>query len=102
MSAETPVARRRARAREETRMCGTLLLLLLTGAAVGAGDKTDDPAPAPDVEILKKAGVKTDGDSLLAFFRKRTLPESERATVAKLVRCLGSEVYTDRDDAAAA
>jgi hypothetical protein len=81
-------------------MFGTLLMLLLVGGVVG-GATANQPAASPDAEILKKAGLKTDGASLLAFFRKRSLPEDERATVAKLVRQLGSVIYSDRDDAAA-
>jgi hypothetical protein len=81
-------------------MFGTLLMLLLVGGVVG-GATANQPAASPDADILKKAGLKTDGASLLAFFRKRSLPEDERATVAKLVRQLGSVIYSDRDDAAA-
>src|SRR5260221_8967054 len=82
-------------------MRGTLLLLVLAGAVVGGDAKTDAPAPTPDLELLRKAGVKSDGDSLLVFFRKRTLPEAERPAIAKLVRQLGSEVCDEREAAAA-
>src|SRR5260221_109191 len=82
-------------------MRGTLLLLVLGGAVVGGDAKTDAPAPTPDLELLRKAGVKSAGDSLLVFFRKRTLPEAERPPIAKLVRQLGSEVCDEAEAAAA-
>jgi hypothetical protein len=87
-------------------MRGTLLLVLFTVGMAGAGgdkradDKADAP-PSPDDEILRRANVRSDGASLLAFLRKRTLPETERPQIIKLVRQLGSEVYEEREAASA-
>jgi HEAT repeat protein len=56
---------------------------------------------AADVAVLTSAAVKTDGESLLGFFKKRTLPDDERETVRKLIRQLGSETYRLREQAMA-
>ena len=82
-------------------MGGTLLLVVLAAGLVGPDAKTDAAPTALDEEILKKAGLKSDSDSLLEFLRKRSLPEEERAKVAKLIRQLGSEVCAERESAAA-
>src|ERR1043166_5985801 len=81
-------------------MGGTLLLVALTAGLLGGDAKSDSPATALDEEILKKAGLKSDGDSLIEFLRKRTLPEDERTKIAKLIRQLGSEVCSGSGGAA--
>lgn len=83
-------------------MGGTLLVLALAGSLVGGGDKSAAAAASPDEEILKKAGVPSDGAALVAFFRHRSLPESEQPAMAKLVRQLGADIYQDREAASAA
>jgi HEAT repeat protein len=59
----------------------------------------DDPV-TQDEQILRNAEVQTDGPSLLAFFRQRTLADAERDKFAALVRQLGSKVYREREQAA--
>ncbi len=77
-------------------MRGLGLLLLL--AAVAAS-----PARAGSVvvqeKLLERAGLKTDADSLLAFFRKRTLADRDRPQVVELVKQLGSSSYRIREHA---
>ena len=83
-------------------MGGSLLLLVLAGSVIGGDPRPDAAPPAADEEILKKADVKADSDSLLAFFRKRTLPETERPDITRLIRQLGSVICSEREDGAAA
>jgi hypothetical protein len=82
-------------------MGGTLVVLVLA-AGLGVDVKAVQAAPTPDEEILTRAGVRTDANALLTFFRHRTLPESERPVIAKLVRQLGAEICQDREAASAA
>lgn len=67
----------------------------------GMSSAGDNPQIAADELLLKNAGLTTDGDSLLAFFKKRTLPDSEREKVVQFIRQLGSESYRSREQAAA-
>jgi outer membrane protein assembly factor BamB len=61
-----------------------------------------DPDPAAaDEEALHAAGASAEGPALVEFFRKRTLPDSDRPHVAELVRKLGDETSAVRDAAAA-
>jgi hypothetical protein len=54
---------------------------------------------ATQEKVLERAGLKTDADSLLAFFRKRTLADSDRPKIAELVKQLGSSNYRVREHA---
>ncbi len=54
---------------------------------------------AAALTVLKNAGIKTDGDTLLVLFKKRTLKEGERGRVNNLIRQLGSESYRLREQA---
>jgi PQQ-like domain len=83
----------------ESRMYGMLVVLALAGATIVTSEQA--ALPLPDVDILKKAGVGADAQSLLTFLEKRTLPETERPAILKLVRQLGSEVYAEREVASA-
>jgi hypothetical protein len=61
-----------------------------------------NPAPQPDPadeEILRKADIATDGPKLLEFLKKRTLPESERPELLRLVGRLGAGDYRTRETA---
>ncbi len=70
--------------------------LLVVGS--GASGQVPDPAAA-DEKILKAANLKTDGSALLEFFRRRTLPDKERAKYAESVKQLGSNVFRQREQA---
>jgi HEAT repeat protein len=75
------------------------LALVLALAFVCSGPALSD---APDKQVqadeqtLKGANLKTDGEALLDFFRKRTLESKDRAKVATLIEQLGSPSYRER------
>ena len=50
-----------------------------------------------DEQILHRAKLSTDGDALVAFLKKRILPESDRPTVERLVRQGAGPVDRDHD-----
>ena len=54
-----------------------------------------------DEAVLKKADLKSDAASLIAFLQKRSLPEEERGRVKALIEQLGSQVYKEREQAMA-
>ncbi len=82
---------------------GATLLMLVLAVGLSDGDaRTAAATASPDEEILKQARVASDGAALLTFFRRRTLPESERPAMAKLVRQLGADIAQDREAASAA
>ncbi|HMF13517.1 MAG TPA: HEAT repeat domain-containing protein, partial [Gemmataceae bacterium] len=56
---------------------------------------------AADERTLKDAGVATDGDSLLTFFRKRTLTDIEHTRFQKAVESLGDDDFSGREKATA-
>jgi hypothetical protein len=61
--------------------------------------------PLPSIEeveaerVVAAAGIKTDADSLIAFFKKRTLSDPDRLHLANLVRQLGDASYEFRTQA---
>ncbi len=62
----------------------------------------DDPKQtAHDEQILKSANIRTDGDSLVTFFKKRTLPAGHQDKVKALIQQLGAESFREREQAAA-
>lgn len=64
--------------------------------------KIDNRDEALDEEILRRAELSTEGDALIRFFQKRTLPDSERPAIERLVRQLGSPDYRVREKASLA
>src|SRR5947209_2437170 len=56
---------------------------------------------AADEAVLRHAALRTDDESLLDFFQKRTLRDSDRDSVRQLIRQLGSEIYRLREQAMA-
>lgn len=52
-----------------------------------------------DEQLLKNAGVPTDNEGLLQFFRLRSLKDGDRKLLEELVLKLGSNNYKDRDGA---
>jgi hypothetical protein len=59
----------------------------------------DDQTQAADEALLQKAGLKTDGPALLAFFRQRTLSQDRVAQLAATVRRLGDNAFSVRQQA---
>src|SRR5438132_13240411 len=55
---------------------------------------------SPDQQLLKAAGLPTDGGGLLAFFHMRTHPEEERALIPSLIEQLGAGTSDARNLAA--
>jgi HEAT repeat protein len=77
-----------------------LLTALLAALVIGR------PAPAAeagaaDKEVLKTAGLGTDGAALLEYFRARTLTEANRARIKDLIARLGHRFYKERNKASA-
>ena len=99
------------------RMLWLIALMILPLGPIGlAPQEKKDPLPVPgekkdpppeeksppfarEEQLLKQAKIDTAPEALLAFLRRRTLPDSERPLIAKLIRQLGSEVYREREQA---
>src|ERR1700738_2989110 len=79
-----------------TQLALSLLLGLLAEAppASAAGESDDE-------RVLARAGLKTDSESLLTFFRRRTLTATDKRKLAALVRRLGDDSYDVRIQASA-
>src|SRR5689334_9229306 len=73
---------------------------LLLGLAGTSSVRADDELASTDEQILKAAKVGTEPDELAVFLRKQVLPEQERRQAETLVRLLGDELFTVREDAA--
>lgn len=74
------------------------LALLLLAWRSGSFAQVPDPI-AGDEKVLQAAKLKTDADSILEFFRQRTLPDDEREKYRTYVKQLGSEVFRLREQA---
>jgi HEAT repeat protein len=74
------------------------VLLLVVLPAVRA-DAPTDAAVKEDERLVREAKVNPDAPGLLAFFRKRTLKDADRETMARLVRQLGSRSFAQREAA---
>jgi HEAT repeat protein len=72
-----------------------LIVLLTTSAALAVDSATADE------ELLKQAGVQTDGPGLLEFFRKRTVDGNDADRIKKLIADLGNEDFDTRERASA-
>jgi hypothetical protein len=78
-----------------------LIALLVYAVPLAGGSRGESPEkPSPEENILRKAGVPTDDDGLLAFFRGRTLGDAERKRIDELIRRLGGQDFDDREAAA--
>ena len=82
-------------------MLEQLVIVAAGWLASGAAEQLGKEQIAADVAVLKNASLAADGDSLLAFFKKRTLHENERPLIQKLIRQLGSDIYKVREQAGA-
>jgi hypothetical protein len=79
-----------------------LLPTLLAAACCGparAQTPPADPAAAADEQLLRDAGLKTDGPALLTYFRDRTLSTEEQDRLAAVVAGLGARTYVAREKA---
>jgi hypothetical protein len=75
-------------------------LSALASARPGVG--VEDEGARAYESALKAAGVRSDGESLLAYLRKRTPSEALEAKLAALVRRLGDDEFAEREKASAA
>lgn len=73
------------------------LVILSTSRADEASRTSPDFAYAE--RALRKAGIATQGNGLLAYLREHTLTAAKRQRLANRVRALGSAEYTEREKA---
>ncbi|HMF13820.1 MAG TPA: PQQ-binding-like beta-propeller repeat protein [Gemmataceae bacterium] len=78
---------------------GLLGVALLCGLQVAISAGEADVEQAADAKTLQDAGVATDGPSLLAFFRKRTLADGDHARFQTAIRQLGDDDFQVREKA---
>jgi HEAT repeat protein len=76
-----------------------MILVALVGVDPAGRSGEEDLAEAE--KIVSQAGLKTDSDSLLAFLRRRTLSDADRARLAATVRDLGDNSFAVRTQASA-
>lgn len=74
---------------------GRLFALIVAGSLLAAGPPITEDLQRHE-KTLQDHGLKSDGASLLDFFRSRTLTPKDRAHLAELVRQLGAENFFDR------
>jgi hypothetical protein len=77
---------------------GIIVVASLSAGAQPPGER--DLQNAEDEQILKAAGVRADGDSLLDYLRQQTLHADERDKVATLVKRLDDKALPKREKAA--
>jgi hypothetical protein len=80
--------------------------MLVTAALCGAQPAQvraadEDVEQAADEKTLKDAGVGTDGESLLTFFKRRTLTDADHTRFQEAVRLLGDDDFQVRQKATA-
>ena len=73
-------------------------MFIVPGVAMPRGTESGID-PKEDQKVLRDAGVATDADGLLAFFRARTPMPSDRARLTVRLQELGSPVFTERERA---
>jgi hypothetical protein len=61
----------------------------------------EEPESADDERALRAAHLPIDGPGLLAFFHKRTPTEETRSQIEALIEQLGSESFSEREQASA-
>jgi HEAT repeat protein len=71
---------------------------LLLAAVLALGARADEPADTDD-QMLRDAHVATDGDSLLAFFRARSLTAEDRDELTRQIKELGNDNFAARQRA---
>jgi hypothetical protein len=75
-----------------------VLVLAIFAPLSGAGDEED----RADEALLRESGIGSDGASLVAFFRGRSLSGDDHQRLAGLIRDLGDDVFARRERASAA
>jgi len=83
------------------RMISLAILVGCVSVLTGAAGGDDKERIAHDEQILKTANLKSDAESLVSFFKRRTLPVGHQHKVKELIRQLGSQSYREREQAAA-
>src|ERR1051326_1527284 len=81
-----------------------LLTIGLLAFNVGIALAADPPDKAPDStkadeDTLKTAGVGTDDTALIDFFKAKTLDDTQKQKIAKLITELGDDAYRIREKA---
>jgi hypothetical protein len=79
----------------------TFLPVLAEGDSSAPARPADGPEVRRDENLLKAAGIPTDGPGLLKWFRQRTRRAADSQRIAALIRKLGSRVYRVRARATA-
>ena len=77
-------------------LCSSIVIVLIPFCACGAGK---DPEVENDEQLLKKEGIATDGPSLVAYFKARTLQQKDIDAMAAAVRKLGDNDFDVREKA---
>src|SRR5262245_21453210 len=81
----------------------SLLPAIVTGLALAllqAPSRADKYAQAVrDEQVLREAGIDTDGPGLLAFFRKHTTTAADVANIEQLIKDLGDDSFRLRERA---
>src|SRR5262245_53495532 len=75
--------------------------VVVSAAALLANAGQTPPPPTPDEHILQAAGLRTDADALLQFFRDRTRPTADLAELLRMARQLGDPSADKRAQAKA-
>jgi hypothetical protein len=76
-----------------------LVLFLLSGLALVPTARAD--ASGNDEQTLQQAGLRTDAEAILQWFRDRTLTDSQRARLLALINQLGDDRFDVREKATA-
>lgn len=76
-----------------------ILLAIAFIVASGSLGVAADEDLKSDEQLLKNAGISSDGLGLLQFFRSRTLTEAAQARLTEQIRKLGDDSYAVREQA---
>jgi hypothetical protein len=76
-----------------------LLLLLPLSLVLVKVQAAEPDESAAHKAVLEAAGIKSEGPTLLDFFRKRTPSEADRGRLSALIRQLGADTFLARNKA---
>ncbi len=82
------------------RICAVALISALLVGQIDKLFAADAQQISSDEKLLKSVHLKTDGESLIEFFKRRTLDDQEQKRIAKLIDGLGAASYRGRSKAA--